>query len=116
MRAEWAKCTRARDTRLDRAVAIKIASQGFNERFGRGSTGHPHICQLYDVGPNYLVMGLVDGQPLKGPLPPAVAVAHANQILDALATSPASIRPSRRPPSQTITHPIFPPRGFNARN
>ena len=80
---------KARDTRLDRTVAIKVASEGFNERFERearaiAAFSHPHICHLYDVGPNYLVMELVDGEPLKGPMPPAKAVAHANQILDAL--------------------------------
>ena len=45
---------------------------------------HPHICTLYDVGPNYLVMELVDGQPLAGPLPLARALEFASQILSAL--------------------------------
>src|SRR6202022_4483569 len=45
---------------------------------------HPHICQLYDVGPNYLVMELVDGSVLKGPLPLEKALEYAGQILDAL--------------------------------
>ena len=45
---------------------------------------HPHICQLYDVGPNYLVMEFVDGLPIAGPLPLAQALACAAQICDAL--------------------------------
>ena len=45
---------------------------------------HPHICQLYDVGPNYLVMEYLEGAPLQGPLPLAKALEYAVQILDAL--------------------------------
>ena len=50
---------KARDTRLDRTVAIKVSAQRFSERFEReartiGSLNHPNICTLYDVGPNYL--------------------------------------------------------------
>src|ERR1051326_9146010 len=83
---------KARDARLDRTVAIKIASEGFTERFERearavAAFNHPNICQLYDVGPNYLVMELVEGELLKGPLPVEKAVAYANQILDALAAA-----------------------------
>jgi serine/threonine protein kinase/Tol biopolymer transport system component len=80
---------RARDTRLNRTVAIKISKQGFDERFERearavAALNHPHICQLYDIGPNYLVMEFVEGAPLKGPLPPAKAVEYAGEILEAL--------------------------------
>jgi predicted Ser/Thr protein kinase len=79
----------ARDTRLDRVVAIKISKEKFNERFERearavAALNHPHICTLYDVGPDYLVMEYVEGQPLKGPLPLERAVEYARQILDAL--------------------------------
>ena len=47
---------RARDTRLDRTVAIKISKGEFSERFERearavAALNHPHICTLYDVGP-----------------------------------------------------------------
>src|SRR5262249_53009932 len=53
---------KARDTRLDRTVAIKICASQFSERFERearavAALNHPNICALYDVGPNYLVMG-----------------------------------------------------------
>jgi serine/threonine-protein kinase len=80
---------KARDTRLDRIVAIKIAKEQFSERFERearavAQLNHPHICQLYDVGPDYLVMELIDGTLLKGPLPLDKAIEYAGQILDAL--------------------------------
>jgi serine/threonine protein kinase len=79
----------ARDTRLDRVVAIKVSKEPFSERFeleahAIAQLNHPHICQLYDVGPNYLVMERVESTPLKGPLPIDKAVEYAGQILDAL--------------------------------
>jgi Tol biopolymer transport system component/predicted Ser/Thr protein kinase len=80
---------RARDTRLNRIVAIKVSKEQFSERFERearavAALNHPHICQLYDVGPNYLVMEFVEGAELKGPLALEKAVEYAGQILDAL--------------------------------
>ncbi len=80
---------KARDTRLDRIVAIKTSKQEFGERFERearavAALNHPHICQIYDVGPNYLVMEYVEGAPLQGPLAVEKAAEYANQILDAL--------------------------------
>src|SRR5262245_14607018 len=65
---------KARDKRLDRTVAIKTSSAKFSERFERearavASLNHPHICQLYDVGANYLVMEFIDGRPLHSPMP-----------------------------------------------
>src|SRR4051794_26186121 len=60
---------KARDTRLDRTVAIKVSKEAFSERFERearavAALNHPNICQLYDVGPNYLVMEFVEGAPI----------------------------------------------------
>jgi serine/threonine protein kinase len=60
---------KARDTRLGREVAIKILSERFSDRFERearavAALNHQHICTLYDVGPNYLVMELVEGETL----------------------------------------------------
>src|ERR1051326_2039382 len=80
---------RARDTRLDRLVAIKVSKEDFSERFERearavASLNHPHICSLYDVGPNYLVMEYVEGVPLKGPLPVGQALKYAGEICEAL--------------------------------
>jgi Tol biopolymer transport system component/predicted Ser/Thr protein kinase len=80
---------RATDTRLHRQVAIKVSTARFSERFEKearviASLNHPNICQLYHVGPNYLVMEFVEGEPLKRPLPVEKAVEYAGQILDAL--------------------------------
>jgi len=60
---------RALDTRLGRQVAIKISARRFSGRFDReakaiSALNHPRICTLYDVGPNYLVMELVEGETL----------------------------------------------------
>ncbi len=79
----------ATDTRLNRTVAIKTSRASFTERFGReahaiASLNHPHICSLYDVGPDYLVMEYVEGRSLAGPLPVAQAIEYASQILEAL--------------------------------
>src|SRR4026208_2500795 len=60
---------RAHDPRLGRDVAIKVSSERFTERFERearavASLNHPNICTLHDVGPDYLVMELVEGETL----------------------------------------------------
>ena len=86
------KVYRARDKRLGRSVAIKISAEQFSSRFERearaiSALNHPHICTLYDVGPNYLVMELVEGDTLKGPLPTDQAVRYGSQIADALAAA-----------------------------
>src|SRR5215468_6839676 len=65
---------KARDTRLDRFIAVKVSKENFSERFERearavAALNHPHICMLHDIGPNYLVMEYLDGTPIKGPLP-----------------------------------------------
>jgi eukaryotic-like serine/threonine-protein kinase len=85
MGAVW----RARDTRLDRIVAVKKTSGQHSERFNQearsiAALNHPHICHLYDVGPDYLVLEYVEGAVLKGPLPIAQAIGLAHQIADAL--------------------------------
>src|SRR3974390_2473657 len=85
---------RARDTRLGRIVAIKTSKAEFSDRFEReahavAALNHPNICTLHDIGPNYLVMELIEGTPLAGPLPPDVALRHAVQIADALSAAHA---------------------------
>src|ERR1017187_42930 len=65
---------RARDTRLNRDVAIKVSQEKFSDRFERearavAALNHPHICTIYDVGLDFLVMELIDGESPKGPLP-----------------------------------------------
>ncbi len=86
---------RALDTRLGRAVAIKVARKQFSARFERegraiSSLNHPNICTLYDVGPNYLVMELVEGETIadrlkKGPLSREMALRYGAQIAATLA-------------------------------
>jgi len=98
---------RARDTRLDRIVAVKVlpphlsSNPQLRERFERearaiSSLSHPHICPLYDVGQqngiDYLVMEHLEGETLadrlkKGPLPPDHVLQYAIQITDALDTA-----------------------------
>jgi Tol biopolymer transport system component/predicted Ser/Thr protein kinase len=80
---------KGRDTRLERPVAIKISKKQFEERFERearavAALNHPHICTLYDVGPDYLVMEYVEGKPLEGPLAIEETLRYASQIADAL--------------------------------
>src|SRR5215469_382424 len=85
---------RAVDTRLGRAVAIKTTREQFNERFERearaiSSLNHPNVRTLYDVGPNYLVMELVEGETLstllkRGPLPIQTALLYGSQIAAAI--------------------------------
>jgi serine/threonine protein kinase/tetratricopeptide (TPR) repeat protein len=90
---------RAVDTRLGRAVAVKVTHEQFGARFERevraiSSLNHPNICTLYDVGPNYLVMELVEGETLaallkRGALSVPNAILYASQIAAALAEAHA---------------------------
>ncbi|MDQ6759784.1 MAG: protein kinase, partial [Acidobacteriota bacterium] len=89
---------RARDTRLDRLVAIKVSHEQFSARFEQearavAALNHSNICTLHDVGPNYLVMEYLEGDTLaaritqirtKGPLPLDYALSLGIQIADAL--------------------------------
>ena len=85
---------RARDTRLNRDVAIKVSIRPFDGRFQKealavGALNHPNICTLYDVGPNYLVMEMIEGPTLadriqQGPMPLDEAFRVARQIAEAL--------------------------------
>jgi serine/threonine protein kinase len=85
---------RARDSRVKRDVALKTSNTVFTDRFQReaeaiAALSHPNVCTLFDVGPNYLVMELVEGPTLaevlaNGRLPVPEALRIANQIADAL--------------------------------
>jgi serine/threonine-protein kinase len=86
---------RAKDTELKREVALKVLPDSFArdpERMARfqreaevlASLNHPKIAQINGVEERALVMELVDGQTLKGPLPLDTALNYAKQIADAL--------------------------------
>jgi len=86
---------KARDTRLDRIVAVKTSRQAFTERFERearaiAALNHPNICQLYDVGPDYLVMEFIDGNPVATVDSPRRLLDIAVQIADGLAAAHAA--------------------------
>ena len=83
---------KARDTRLHRTVAIKLSKEAFSQRFEReaqavAALNHPNICQLYDVGPNYLVMEFVDGAPITPEDKPRKLLDMAVQVADGLAAA-----------------------------
>jgi serine/threonine protein kinase len=91
---------RAHDPRMGRDVAIKVSAERFSDRFSRevhaaAALNHPNICTLYDVGPNYLVMELLEGETLhhrlsRGPLELAVLVDVGLTLADALGTAHAA--------------------------
>ena len=87
------KVYRGLDTRLGRAVAIKISAEQFSQRFEQearaiAALNHPNICTLYDVGPNYLVTELVEGETLRDWLQHTPALERRletmRQVLEAL--------------------------------
>jgi serine/threonine protein kinase len=93
-RVGWARCI-ARKTKLKREVALKVLPDSFAgdpERMARfqreaevlASLNHPNIAQIYGVEERALVMELVAGETLKGPLPLETALNYARQIADAL--------------------------------
>jgi len=80
---------KARDTRLDRLVALKKLSAEHNARFEQEARAiaaltHRHICQIHDIGPDYMVLEYVEGTALSGPLPAAAATRLAIEIASAL--------------------------------
>jgi TolB-like protein/Tfp pilus assembly protein PilF/predicted Ser/Thr protein kinase len=86
---------RARDTRLGRDVAIKILPAEFaadpqrRQRFEQearaiAALNHAHICHIYDVGPDYLVLEYIEGRPVQGPIPANDALRLAIQAARAL--------------------------------
>src|SRR2546423_12180830 len=95
---------RARDTRLDRSVAVKVLPAEFalnaqlRTRFERearmiSQLSHPDICTLFDVGEDFLVMELLEGESLadrlsRGPMPLAEALQAGREIARALDPAP----------------------------
>jgi eukaryotic-like serine/threonine-protein kinase len=80
---------KARDTRLNRTVAVKQLKATHTARFEQearaiAALNHPHICQIHDIGPDYLVLEYIEGQALKGPLGVGEAVRLAAQIAEAV--------------------------------
>ena len=84
---------KARDTRLDRIVALKRLTTPQTDRFQQearaiAALNHPHICQIHDVGPDYLVLEYIEGETLAARLargdPIDAAVAIARLIASAL--------------------------------
>ena len=90
---------RAVDTRLGRAVAVKVSHARFSDRFERearaiAALNHPHICTLHDVGPDYLVMEFLEGETLaqrlkRGKLSLEETLRYGEQITGALAAAHA---------------------------
>jgi predicted Ser/Thr protein kinase len=83
---------KALDTRLNRTVAVKVCQERFSKRFERearaiAALSHRNICTLYDVGPDYLVMEYLEGEPMQGPMTVAKALAYGAQAADALHTA-----------------------------
>jgi serine/threonine protein kinase len=86
---------KARDTRVDRTVAIKFSQERFSERTERearavAALNHPNICQLYDVGPDYLVLEYVEGTPVGPAESPRKLLDAAVQIADGLSAAHAA--------------------------
>jgi len=80
---------KARDARLERLVALKQMKGQHDGRFRQearaiAALNHPNICQIYDIGPNYLIMEYVEGKPISGPMPEEEALKLASQIVRAL--------------------------------
>jgi serine/threonine-protein kinase len=80
---------KAHDPRLDRSVAIKRLSPEHAQRFAHearaiAALNHPNICQIHDVGPDYLVLEYIEGTPLICPYPTGEAMRLADQIVSAL--------------------------------
>jgi serine/threonine protein kinase len=89
VQAGWAKSGRHAIRGSGRLVAIKRLTGTHGGRFEQearaiAALNHPHICQIHDIGPGYLVLEYIEGQPLRGPVPPAEALRLALQIASAL--------------------------------
>src|SRR5262245_53165883 len=102
---------KAVDTRLNRTVAIKLLMGPDRDRLEReartiAAVNDPHICAIYDIEDDYLVMEYVQGTPIKGPLPLHEALHLANQIASALETahSRGIVHRDLKPANILVTH------------
>ncbi len=109
---------KARDTRLERTVAVKVSKESFEERFRNealavAALNHPHICTLFDVGPDYLVMEYVEGTAAAGPSAVAGSLAPGRTDRRRPRARPP---PRHRPPRpQALEHPAHQERGQGPR-
>src|SRR5579871_2428956 len=86
---------KAHDSRLNRFVAIKFSGEHYSVRFARearavAALNHPNICQIYDVGPNYLIMEYIEGAPVAPVESPRKLLEVAVQIADGMAAAHAA--------------------------
>jgi eukaryotic-like serine/threonine-protein kinase len=86
---------KARDTRLNRIVAIKVSAEQFNERFQRearavAALNHPNICQIFDIGPDYIVLEYVEGERIAPPDGLRKLLDLAVQVADGMAAAHAA--------------------------
>src|SRR5262245_5762449 len=86
---ETGEVYKAIDARLNRTVAIKMLTGPDASRLEReartiAALNNPHVCAIYDIGSDYIVMEFVEGKPLKGPLPLREGIRLATQIASAL--------------------------------
>ena len=82
----------ANDARLNRVVAIKVSTALFTHGFEHeakaiAALNHPHICQIYDVGPNYLVLEYVDGSPIVVARQPPMALSRILKLAIQIASA-----------------------------
>jgi eukaryotic-like serine/threonine-protein kinase len=102
---------RALDTLRQRDVAMEVSAAPFTEAFACAARAaaafdHPHIRALYEVGPNYLALELVEGVPLKGPLSLPETLRFSTEICEALdyAHQHGVINGDLKPSNVLVTH------------
>ena len=94
----WERCGRRTIHACIATSRSKSLRRSFRDRFEReakaiAALNHPNICQIYDVGPNYLVMEYIEGTPLTGSLPPIRRC--ATRCRSAMRSTPRTRRTSR---------------------